>query len=66
MPVVLGLGDPDRLGEVLVGQFGVDDLVAVPGQLGRFDAARDRLPAVEEEDFHRRRWTSFDRSPVSP
>ena len=40
--------------EVLVGQLRVDDLVAVLGQEGRLDAAWDRLPAVEEEDFHRR------------
>ena len=41
--------------EVLVGQLRVDDLVAVLGQEGRFDAAWDRLPAVQEEDFHRLR-----------
>ena len=38
MRVELGLGDPDRLGEVFVGQLRVDDLVAVLGQIGRFDA----------------------------
>jgi hypothetical protein len=40
------LGDPDRLGEILVMQLGVDDLVAVLGQVGWFNAARNRLPAV--------------------
>ena len=50
--VELGLGDLDGLGEVFVGQCRVDDLVAVLRQEGRLDAARDRLPAVEEEDFH--------------
>ena len=49
--VELGLGDPDGLVEVVVGQLRVDDLVAVL-QEGRLDAARDRLPAVKEEDFH--------------
>ena len=63
--VELGLGDLDGLGEVLVGQLRVDDLVAVLGQEGRLDAAWDRLPAVEEEDFHRRIWDSFARSPAS-
>jgi hypothetical protein len=47
-----GLGDADDLGEVLDRQLWVDDLVAVLGQEGRFNAARNRLPAVEEEDFH--------------
>ncbi len=63
--VELGLGDPDRLVKVLVWQLGVDDLVAVVLQVRRLDAARHRLPAVEEEDFHRRRWASFARTPVS-
>src|SRR6516165_8870506 len=44
--IELGLGDPDRLVEVLIGQLRVDDLVAVLHQVGRFDAAWDRLPAV--------------------
>ena len=59
VPVVLGLGDPDGLGEVLVGQFRVDDLVAVLGQEARLDATRDRVPAVEEENLHGRRCASF-------
>ena len=28
------------------------DLVAVLGQEGRFDAAWDRTPAMQKEDFH--------------
>src|SRR5262245_27104929 len=52
VPIILSLGDPDRLGEVFVRQFRVDDLVAVLGQVARLDPARDRLPAVEEEDYH--------------
>ena len=50
--VELVLGDPDGLLEVVVGQLRVDDLVAVVLEVGRFDAARNRLPAVEEEDGH--------------
>jgi hypothetical protein len=50
--VELCLGDLDDQGEVFVGQFRVDDLVAVPGQEGRLDATWDGLPAVKEEDFH--------------
>jgi hypothetical protein len=50
--VELLLGDLDCLLEVLVGQLGVDDFVAVVRQVGRFDAAWNRLPAVKEEDFH--------------
>ena len=34
------------------GQRRVDDLVAVVLQVGRLHAAGDRVPAVEEEDFH--------------
>src|SRR5262245_29886063 len=52
----LGLGDPDGLDEVVVGQLRVGDPVAVPGQEGRLDASGDRPPAVQEEDFHRWRW----------
>jgi hypothetical protein len=52
VPVELGLGDADGFGEVLVGQGRVDDLVTVPGQERRLDAARDRPPAVQEEDSH--------------
>jgi hypothetical protein len=44
--------DPDRLGEIVIGQLRVDDLVAVPGQERRFDAAWDGIPAVQEQDFH--------------
>jgi hypothetical protein len=53
--VEFALGDPDGLLEVLVRQLGIQDGVATLGQVGRFDAARNRLPAVEEEDFHEAR-----------
>jgi hypothetical protein len=50
--VELGLDDADGRLEVVVGQGRVDDLVAVLSQEGRLDAAGNRVPAVEEEDFH--------------
>lgn len=52
MFIELFLGDPDGLLEVLIGQLRIDDFVAMLRQEGRFDAAGDRVPAVEEEDFH--------------
>jgi hypothetical protein len=39
-------------GKVFIRQCGVDDLVAMLGQVHRLDAARHRLPAAEEKDFH--------------
>ena len=50
--IELGLGDPDRLGHVLIGQRRVDDLVSVVVQEGRFHAADCRVPAVKEENLH--------------
>jgi hypothetical protein len=44
MLVELLLGDLDGLDEILVGQLRIDDLMAVLGKEGRFDAAWDRLP----------------------
>src|SRR5262249_21289051 len=61
--VELGLCDADSLVEVLVRQGRVDDFVAVVFQKRRLDAAWNRLPTVEKEDFHRRRWTSSARTP---
>ena len=52
MPVELGLGDYHGLIEILVVQGGIQDLVAVLGQVGRLDAARCRLPAMKEENYH--------------
>jgi len=50
------LNDPgtgaDGLGEVVVGELGVQDSVLVILEVRRFDAAWDRLPAVWEEDGH--------------
>ena len=38
--------------EIVVIQGWVDDFVSVLGEVSRFDAAWNGLPAVEEEDFH--------------
>jgi len=46
--VELFLGDLDGQGKVFIRQLRVDDLVTVLGQVSRFDAARNRLPAVQE------------------
>jgi hypothetical protein len=51
--VAFGLGGADGLVEVVVIEGRVDDLVAMIGEVGRLDAARNRMPAVEEEDSHR-------------
>jgi hypothetical protein len=50
--VELGLGDSDGLGEVVVGQLRVENFVAVVFQLRRLHAARNRVPAVKEENLH--------------
>jgi hypothetical protein len=50
--VELGLGDCEGGGEVVVRKSGVDDGVAVVFQVGRFDAARNGLPAVKKENEH--------------
>jgi hypothetical protein len=50
--IELGLGGRKSSGEVIVIQSRIDDFVAVVLQVGRFDAAWDRVPAVKEEDFH--------------
>ena len=47
--IELLLGDLDGLGEILVGQLQIHDGVAVLRQVRRFDAAWDRMPAVQEE-----------------
>ncbi len=51
--VVLGLGDTDGLIEVVVIHARVHDLVALLGEVGRLDPARNRVPAVQEEDLHK-------------
>ena len=52
VPVELGLGDANSGIEIVIGQGRVDDFVAVVLEVGRFHTARNRLPAVKEEDFH--------------
>jgi len=51
-PVVLGLSDTNGGVEVVVGQGGIDDVVAVVLEAGRLQGAWSRVPAVEEEDVH--------------
>ena len=53
MLVEVGLCDPHGLVEVLVGQSGIQNFMAVAGEEGRFLAAQCRGPAVEEKDFPR-------------
>jgi hypothetical protein len=65
MLVELGWAILTRLAEILIPQLRVDDPVAVMGEERRFDAARNRLPAVENQDFHLRSWASVARTPVS-
>ena len=53
IPLTLfGLGDADGLLEIVVGQVRVENFVPVVFEVGRLQAARCRLPAVEEEDEH--------------
>ena len=59
VPVELGLGDANGGVEIVVGQGRVQDFVAVVLEIGRLHAARRRLPAVEEEDFHGAMYPSF-------
>jgi hypothetical protein len=50
--VELGLGRGENGAEVVIIKGRIDDLVAVILQVARLDAARVRVPAVEEQDFH--------------
>ena len=52
VPVELGLGDPYGFLKIVVGQLGIENRVAVVLEIGRLHAARCRIRAVEEEDFH--------------
>jgi hypothetical protein len=52
MLVELGLSDGESGVEVVIGQGGVDDGVAVIFQERRLDAAWNGLPTVKEEDEH--------------
>jgi hypothetical protein len=44
--IELSLGGPKSSGEIVVIKGGVDDDVAVLGEVSRFDATWDRMPAV--------------------
>ena len=50
--VVLGLSGADGGSEVVVIEGGVDDVVPMALEVARLHAARNRTPAVQEEDFH--------------
>ncbi len=50
--IVFGLSGADGQIEVVIVQCRVDDFVASVFQVGRFDAADDAVPAVEEKDSH--------------
>jgi hypothetical protein len=52
MAVELGLGSPNGCSEIVVIQGGVDDGVTVVLEVSRFNAPRDAVPTVEEEDEH--------------
>ena len=52
MLIVLGLGDPHGFVEIVIGESGIEDGVAVAGKVGRFAATGDGGPAVQEEDSH--------------
>lgn len=49
MLIALGLGDPNSFVEVIIGQLGIEDGVAVARQECRLDALGKGLQAVEEE-----------------
>jgi hypothetical protein len=51
--VVSGLGEANCLLEIFVGKSRIQDSVAVVFEEGRFLAARNAGPSVEEEDSHR-------------
>lgn len=53
MLVELSLGGHKSSVEVIVVKGWIYDLVAVILQVGRFDATRNRVPAVKEKDFQR-------------
>ena len=50
MLIEFGLGDANCGVEIVVGQMGIEDFVAVLLQIGRLQAAWSGLPAVEEKD----------------
>jgi len=50
--IVFRLSSADGSVEVIVVESRIDDCVAVLLQAGRFNAAGNGVPAVEEQDFH--------------
>ena len=52
MLIVLGLGNPDGLLKIVIGQSGIEDGVASVFEEGWLTATGHAGPAVEEEDSH--------------
>ena len=63
---VVALSDPNGLIEIIIGQGRAQDRVAVVLEIGRLDAARSRLPAVEEENGHWHRLSHLGLWVISP
>ena len=52
MPVKLGLGDAYGGIKIVVGQGGIENLVAVVFEIARFNTAWNRIQSVDEEEVH--------------
>jgi hypothetical protein len=52
MFVKFGLSDVNSGFEIVIGKCGIQDFVTMIFEKRRFQAARSRGPAVEEEEFH--------------
>ena len=52
MLIKFGLGDADGGIKIVVRQGWIQDFVSVVLEVGRLQAARSRVEAVEEEDVH--------------
>jgi hypothetical protein len=52
VPIELVLSGSAGEFEIIIVELGVDDLAAVLLEIGRFDAAWDTLPTVQEKNFH--------------
>ena len=51
MLIVLKLSRPNRSLEIVIVKCGIDDFVSGVFEVSRFDATRNRMPAVKEENF---------------
>ena len=50
--VELGLGGRNSSAKIIVIQYRIDDFMSVVLEVARLDATGNRMPAVEEKDFH--------------